>query len=60
MLFSFRTVGGDPSFGPYIQSQRYEFYLAAWQALYDGGFIYPRYLINQTLSNKNSIQILLN
>src|SRR5258708_10031761 len=32
-------VGG--TFGPYLQSQRREFYLAAWQKLRDAGFIYP-------------------
>lgn len=31
---------GGP-FGPYLQSQRREFYLAAWHKLRDGGFIYP-------------------
>jgi glutamyl/glutaminyl-tRNA synthetase len=32
-------VGGP--FAPYSQSQRREFYLAAWRKLRDGGFIYP-------------------
>ncbi|MDR3747537.1 MAG: tRNA glutamyl-Q(34) synthetase GluQRS [Acidobacteriota bacterium] len=32
-------VGGP--FGPYEQSARREFYLAAWSKLRDGGFIYP-------------------
>ena len=32
-------VGG--SFGPYLQSQRHETYLAAWNRLHEGGFIYP-------------------
>lgn len=27
--------------GPYLQSQRRNFYLAAWRRLRDGGFIYP-------------------
>jgi glutamyl/glutaminyl-tRNA synthetase len=31
---------GGP-FGPYLQSQRRESYLAAWHKLRDGGFIYP-------------------
>lgn len=31
---------GGP-FGPYLQSRRREFYLAAWHKLRDGGFIYP-------------------
>ena len=31
---------GGP-FAPYSQSQRSEFYLAAWRRLRDGGFIYP-------------------
>jgi len=29
------------SFAPYSQSQRREFYMAAWKQLRDGGFIYP-------------------
>ena len=32
-------VGGP--FGPYEQSQRGDFYLAAWRRLFVGGFIYP-------------------
>jgi glutamyl/glutaminyl-tRNA synthetase len=32
-------IGGP--FAPYEQSQRCEFYLAAWRKLRDGGFIYP-------------------
>jgi glutamyl-tRNA synthetase len=32
-------VGGP--FGPYEQSQRRSFYLAAWRKLRDGGFLYP-------------------
>jgi glutamyl/glutaminyl-tRNA synthetase len=32
-------VGGP--FAPYSQSDRHEFYLAAWRRLLDGGFIYP-------------------
>jgi glutamyl/glutaminyl-tRNA synthetase len=32
-------VGGP--FGPYAQSARHEFYLAAWNKLYQGGYIYP-------------------
>jgi glutamyl/glutaminyl-tRNA synthetase len=32
-------VGGE--FAPYSQSERREFYLAAWRKLRDGGFIYP-------------------
>jgi glutamyl/glutaminyl-tRNA synthetase len=32
-------IGGR--FAPYEQSQRREFYLAAWRKLRDGGFIYP-------------------
>lgn len=28
-------------FGPYAQSQRREYYLAAWRRLYHGGWIYP-------------------
>lgn len=32
-------VGGE--FGPYSQSERREFYLQAWRALRDGGYIYP-------------------
>src|ERR1035437_8143332 len=32
-------IGGP--FAPYVQSQRREFYLAAWRKLRDGGFIYP-------------------
>jgi glutamyl-tRNA synthetase len=32
-------VGGP--FGPYLQSQRRELYLAAWKSLLDGGWIYP-------------------
>ncbi len=32
-------VGGP--FAPYVQSQRREHYLDAWQKLRDGGFIYP-------------------
>ncbi len=32
-------VGGP--FAPYVQSQRKNFYLAAWKKLRDGGFIYP-------------------
>lgn len=32
-------VGGR--FGPYVQSQRREFYLDAWRTLRDRGFIYP-------------------
>jgi len=32
-------VGGP--FGPYEQSRRGDFYLAAWRGLYAGGFIYP-------------------
>jgi len=32
-------VGGP--YGPYLQSQRREFYLQAWRRLRDGGFIYP-------------------
>jgi glutamyl-tRNA synthetase len=32
-------VGG--SFGPYLQSERREFYLAGWRQLCDSGFIYP-------------------
>jgi glutamyl-tRNA synthetase len=31
--------GGE--FGPYSQSERREFYLAAWRKLRDGGWIYP-------------------
>ncbi|HKD85543.1 MAG TPA: tRNA glutamyl-Q(34) synthetase GluQRS [Terriglobales bacterium] len=31
---------GGP-FAPYVQSQRRDVYLAAWQKLRDGGFIYP-------------------
>ncbi len=33
------THGGG--FGPYSQSERRSFYLAAWRKLRDGGFIYP-------------------
>jgi len=29
------------AFGPYVQSQRRNFYLDAWRKLRDGGFIYP-------------------
>jgi glutamyl/glutaminyl-tRNA synthetase len=32
-------VGGP--FGPYVQSQRRDFYLNTWRALKDGGWIYP-------------------
>src|SRR5580658_8381830 len=32
-------IGGP--FAPYAQSQRGEFYLAAWRRLFAGGFIYP-------------------
>ncbi|HEX2327490.1 MAG TPA: tRNA glutamyl-Q(34) synthetase GluQRS [Candidatus Angelobacter sp.] len=32
-------IGG--MFGPYAQSQRHDFYLAAWHRLRDGGFVYP-------------------
>ncbi len=32
-------IGG--MFGPYAQSQRRDFYLAAWKQLRDAGFIYP-------------------
>ena len=32
-------VGGK--FGPYNQSERSDVYLAAWQRLHEGGFIYP-------------------
>jgi glutamyl/glutaminyl-tRNA synthetase len=32
-------VGGP--FGPYAQSARHEIYLAAWNKLYQGGYIYP-------------------
>ena len=32
-------IGGP--FGPYMQSQRREVYLAAWQRLREGGFLYP-------------------
>lgn len=32
-------VGGG--FGPYVQSQRREFYREAWRRLLDGGWIYP-------------------
>jgi glutamyl-tRNA synthetase len=31
---------GGP-YGPYLQSQRRDFYLSAWRKLRDGGFIYP-------------------
>lgn len=31
----------DGPFGPYEQSRRGEFYLAAWRRLFAGGFIYP-------------------
>jgi glutamyl/glutaminyl-tRNA synthetase len=32
-------IGGE--FAPYSQSERRDFYLAAWRKLRDGGFIYP-------------------
>ena len=49
MIEDFRWLGidwdegpdcGGP-YGPYSQSQRRDYYLAAWRKLRDGGFIYP-------------------
>ena len=42
-------VGGP--FLPYEQSQRREFYLAAWRKLRDGGFIYPCTCSRKDLAN---------
>jgi len=42
-------IGGP--FGPYEQSRRREFYLAAWRKLRDGGFIYPCTCSRKDLAN---------
>ncbi len=41
----------DGPFAPYAQSQRHEFYLAAWRKLRDGGFIYPCTCSRKELGN---------
>jgi glutamyl/glutaminyl-tRNA synthetase len=35
------SMAGGGRFGPYIQSERRNFYLAAWEKLRDGGYIFP-------------------
>ncbi len=41
-------IGG--AFGPYVQSERREFYLDAWQRLLRGGWIYPCYCSRRELA----------